>query len=231
MPWYPGDHLADTFDLTPMQDLFYRRLLDHCWLQGGPAELDLLVLRKKVRAVGQPQAEAVKFVLERYFEKRRDGWHNKRLNIELRNVREKIKQKVFAGKLSGEARKAKARANLRTDDEQTFEQNANKTRTKTNEQNRTDPEQKKETPLGMDAVSRAREQARRLFLKSKDQNPKPQGNTRWKVPPVEDTEGLQRFAREHGIDPGRFNGSYMDLFKHLVAMVTAENAAKRTPNG
>lgn len=51
-------------------------------------------------------------------------------------------------------------------------------------------------------------------------------NPNWKVPSLDDHEGLNRFAREAGVNPERF-GSYPELQQHLIALVREQNAEKR----
>jgi len=224
MPWYPGDYLADTLDLTPMQDLFYRRLLDHCWLKGGPAEVDVGTLQRKVRAVGSVQHAAVKFVLEKYFEKKRDGWHNKRLNFELRGVRDKVNKNIRAGKLSGIARKAKAGANLGTD----VERPLNERSTNRTEQNRTKQNIESTGSREPQAV-RARDdhQTRALAEKPNGSNPDPDLGPEWKVPSYTDEVALMAYCKQRG-ESARPGESYYLLWERLRAQVEAENQEARS---
>lgn len=81
--WHPGDYARDTADLSPLEDLYFRRLLDSYYATGTlPA--DYYRLYAICRAVTLKERAAVKLVSDRFFIRRRDGnLSNRRADKEL----------------------------------------------------------------------------------------------------------------------------------------------------
>jgi len=96
-------YVAKTRHLTPMEDLAYRRMLDHYYgkekpLQGDAAAIARLIgLRKHVAEVEQ--------VLAEFFRDTTEGWLNDRAEEELADYRKKVEAASKAGKASGEWRR------------------------------------------------------------------------------------------------------------------------------
>jgi uncharacterized protein YdaU (DUF1376 family) len=68
-PWYPADYLADTLHLSTLEDCFYRRMLDWCYMH----ERGLPIRRKQtyslMRARTTAEKKAVDKILDLYFHK------------------------------------------------------------------------------------------------------------------------------------------------------------------
>jgi uncharacterized protein YdaU (DUF1376 family) len=104
MNYYPhhiGDYLRDTSHLTVLEDGTYRRMLDLYYASEKPLPLDFEWLTRLVRARENPEREAVHFILEKFFVKMEDGWHNKRADEEIRKDKVRVKAAKRNGKLGG----------------------------------------------------------------------------------------------------------------------------------
>jgi uncharacterized protein YdaU (DUF1376 family) len=95
-----GDYATHTRHLEHMEDLAYRRCLDHCYLHERP----LNECPKAVaRMIGMKGFEdEVTTVLHEFFTLTDDGWVNERVNMEINNFRAKIEQASRAGKASAQ---------------------------------------------------------------------------------------------------------------------------------
>jgi uncharacterized protein YdaU (DUF1376 family) len=104
MNYYPhhiGDYLRDTAHLTATEDGIYRRLLDLYYASEKPLPLEFDWLCKLVRARESTEREAVKEILQQYWEKRETGWSNNRADEEIRKARKRIKAAKHNGKVGG----------------------------------------------------------------------------------------------------------------------------------
>jgi uncharacterized protein YdaU (DUF1376 family) len=98
-----GDYASHTRYLTPIQDLAYRRLIDLYYLQEKPIPKD-----NTASLIGLSDYRTdVEHVLNTYFVLSEQGWFNKRVEQEIAEYKGKKKVKSYAGKKSGEARRAK----------------------------------------------------------------------------------------------------------------------------
>jgi uncharacterized protein YdaU (DUF1376 family) len=100
---YGADYLADTQELTMIEDGAYGRLLDYNYSKERPLPLDVERIFKIARATTQDEQQAVRTVLIEFFEKRPDGYHNKRVEKELAIA----VQARLNGKAGGRPRAAK----------------------------------------------------------------------------------------------------------------------------
>ena len=100
-PHHIGDYLRDTSHLTALEDGTYRRMLDLYYASEKPLPLDFDWLTRLVRAREDSEREAVKFVLDKFFVKHEDGWHNKRADEEIRKGRVRAKVARTNGKRGG----------------------------------------------------------------------------------------------------------------------------------
>lgn len=100
-PHHIGDYLRDTSHLTTLEDGTYRRMLDVYYASEKPLPLDFDWLCRLVRAREILEREAVNAVLQQFFEKHEDGWHNKRADEEIRKGRKRIKAAKLNGKTGG----------------------------------------------------------------------------------------------------------------------------------
>ena len=80
---YVADFRADTMALSMMEQGAYDRLLDHYYATEQPIPLALDRAAIICRAVTAKERAAVKDVLEQYFERGPDGWHQKRADHEI----------------------------------------------------------------------------------------------------------------------------------------------------
>lgn len=86
-PWHIGDYMAHTRHLTPMEDLVYRRMLDHAYLGEQGLVGDAAAI---ARAIGlRDQAAEVSSVLSDFWHLADGAWRNKRVDIEVAKYREK----------------------------------------------------------------------------------------------------------------------------------------------
>lgn len=101
-PFHIGDYAAHTRNLSLLEDLAYRRLLDAYYLaeqpfNGSPTDV--------AREIGmRDQVDAVEYILGKFFERDGDLWRNKRADLEIAKYAEKKDKASKAGKASAERR-------------------------------------------------------------------------------------------------------------------------------
>jgi uncharacterized protein YdaU (DUF1376 family) len=78
-----GDYAEATSHLTMLEDAAYFRLLRKCYATERPLPSDIKAVQRLVGARSKQEREAVKTVLEEFFELEEDGWHNRRADAEL----------------------------------------------------------------------------------------------------------------------------------------------------
>lgn len=78
-----GDYQSHTKHLTPIEDICYRRLLDHYYLHEQPLPNDIPKLTRLLLLNGYVQE--VENVLTEFFELTDSGWINHRANKEIQN--------------------------------------------------------------------------------------------------------------------------------------------------
>lgn len=133
-----GDYIRDTVSLSMIEDGAYNRLMDQYYQTERPLPLDKKMIYRLSRASTTAERKAVDFVLEYFFVREDDGYHQKRINAEIDRYQEK-------------QRKAKASANARWNKSER-NANASKAHTKTHMQNACDddahqaPSTKHQTP-------------------------------------------------------------------------------------
>lgn len=88
-PFHIGDYLSATRHLSWAEDCAYRRLLDTYYVSEKPLPTDLRAVCRLVLATTDEQREAVKVVLEEFFELTEEGWINTRADNEIAAMREK----------------------------------------------------------------------------------------------------------------------------------------------
>ena len=100
--FHVGDYAAHTRNLSLMEDLAYRRMLDAYYVSERPffgAAQDV------AREIGmRDQIEDVEYVLNRFFVREGDAWTNKRADSEIVRFREKAELAAKAGRASAERR-------------------------------------------------------------------------------------------------------------------------------
>lgn len=97
-----GDYASHTKNLSLLEDLAFRRLLDECYLHEKPLSGSFSDI---ARSIGMhSQVDEVEFVLKRFFEETEDGWINHRVNRELNHFKDIREKASNAGKASAERR-------------------------------------------------------------------------------------------------------------------------------
>lgn len=80
---YTADYGSKTGALTMLEDGAYTRLLDWYYEHEQPLPIASARIYVIAKAMSAAEKKAVGHVLDAYFEKRADGWHNKRADQEL----------------------------------------------------------------------------------------------------------------------------------------------------
>ena len=98
-PFHIGDYVSATRHLSWEEDAAYRRLLDTYYVTEKPLSNDLRQVCRLVLATTDSQREAVRVVLEEFFEATDAGWVNRRADSEILAMQEKQeKQRERANK-------------------------------------------------------------------------------------------------------------------------------------
>ena len=88
-PFHIGDYLSATRHLSWAEDAAYRRLLDTYYTTEKALPLELRAVCRLVLATTEEQREAVRVVLDEFFEQTLDGWKNSRADAEIDAMRAK----------------------------------------------------------------------------------------------------------------------------------------------
>jgi len=80
---YPGDYGRDTAHLSLVEHGAYRLLLDHYHATSAPLPADAAPLYRICRAFDETERKAVDSVLQQFFSRKADGYHNSRADAEL----------------------------------------------------------------------------------------------------------------------------------------------------
>jgi uncharacterized protein YdaU (DUF1376 family) len=96
---YPGDYGRDTAHLSLVEHGAYRLLLDHYYATSAPLPADPAPLYRICRAFDETERKAVDSVLQQFFSRQADGYHNSRADAELQ------KQAQIHERLSNAGRK------------------------------------------------------------------------------------------------------------------------------
>ena len=97
-----GDYASHTRNLSLLEDLAYRRLLDEYYLHEQPLNPSVALVARHIGMQGHE--DEVKFVLETFFEPTDFGWVSNRANQEIEHFRAKSEQASRAGKASAARR-------------------------------------------------------------------------------------------------------------------------------
>jgi uncharacterized protein YdaU (DUF1376 family) len=96
---YPGDYGRDTAHLSLVEHGAYRLLLDHYYATSAPLPADVVALYRICRAFDETERKAVDSILQQFFSRQADGYHNSRADAELQ------KQAQIHERLSNAGRK------------------------------------------------------------------------------------------------------------------------------
>jgi len=91
-PFHLGDYAAHTAHLEPMEDLAYRRMLDLYYRTEKALPKDVSAIARLIRMVDC--AATVRDVLNEFFTLSDDGWHSKRADDELTEMKTKQEQQA-----------------------------------------------------------------------------------------------------------------------------------------
>ena len=98
-----GDYISHTQHLTNMEDLAYRRLLDHYYLHERTLNEDVACVARKINM--KDNVLEVQTVLEEFFKLEvGKGWINPRADEEIEKYQSKVQSAIRAGKASALAR-------------------------------------------------------------------------------------------------------------------------------
>lgn len=97
-----GDYMSHTRNLSLLEDLAYRRLLDEYYLHERPLNSGVASVARQVGM--RDEEETVGYVLKLFFLLTDDGWTNARCDREIAQFRAKIINASKAGKASAEQR-------------------------------------------------------------------------------------------------------------------------------
>jgi len=90
-PFHIGDYLSATRHLSWEEDAAFRRLLDTYYTTEKPLPTDLRAVCRLVLATTESQREAVKQVLDEFFDLTDAGWVNHRADAEIAEMHERQK--------------------------------------------------------------------------------------------------------------------------------------------
>lgn len=96
-----GDYDADTAHLSWTEDMAYTRLIRLYYRRELPIPLDVAQTCRLVRATSKAERDAVQAVLDEFFERAEDGWHNKRCDEEIAAKNVKAERNREVGKMGG----------------------------------------------------------------------------------------------------------------------------------
>ena len=101
-PYYPGDHLRDTLDLSLEEDGAYRRMLDHYYTSRCALPVDRFKMARILR-VSPQKAERMVDVLRKFFEEKDGLLFHKRVENEIDKILKKHEKAVANGREGGKA--------------------------------------------------------------------------------------------------------------------------------
>lgn len=84
-----GDWMAATAHLSEVEECIYARMTDQYYAREGPLPLEVSAVCRLVRATSSAARKAVPVLLEEYYDKREDGWHQKRCDLEIAAYQER----------------------------------------------------------------------------------------------------------------------------------------------
>lgn len=103
-PHHIGDFNSATLHLTFVERALYREMLDLYYDSELPLSLDVVRLARRLRANTDELRDALNILLDEFFVRTDDGWHNHRCDAEIAAYRKKQKQQSEAGQASAKAR-------------------------------------------------------------------------------------------------------------------------------
>ncbi len=103
-PFFWGDYLRDTGNLSLVEHGAYLRLIGEYWNTGKPLPADAERMRRACGCHSEADTKAIEYVLDRFFSREGDVWRHKRLDADLASEIEHRKKRSEAAKTAAEAR-------------------------------------------------------------------------------------------------------------------------------
>lgn len=106
-PFFWGDYLRDTQQLSLLEHGAYLRLIGEYWNTGKPLPADAERMRRACGGHCEQDAKAIQYVLERYFELDGDVWRHHKIDETLKSHAEHAKKASEAASKAANARWSK----------------------------------------------------------------------------------------------------------------------------
>lgn len=103
-----GDYMRDTAHLTAVEDGIYRRLIDWYYANESPLPLDTKKICRLIRARDKNEITAVQTIIDEFFDKQDDGYHQARCDREIADYNVKAETNRVNGKKGGRPKKQSA---------------------------------------------------------------------------------------------------------------------------
>ena len=100
-PLHIGDYITATVGLSMLEDCCYSRLLNQYYATEKPLPLDMSEVYRMARALSPDERQAADYVVNKFFDKREDGYHKDRVDDELAAYRERADQARTNGRRGG----------------------------------------------------------------------------------------------------------------------------------
>lgn len=102
--FHPGDYLRDTVHLSPMEDITYRRLLDHYYSTEAPIPLETHSVSRRLRV----DTETVDSILKEFFQHTPEGWRQPRCDAEIADYHATCERNRANGRRGGRPKKTQS---------------------------------------------------------------------------------------------------------------------------
>lgn len=119
------DYMADTPDLSLLEHGAYRRLIDLCYLRGGPLPDDMAGIYRAIGASSPTEKNTAKAILHRFFTHDEGGWMQKKCARVIANggKLKDTRSRAESGSKGGKQRAANAQAKLLDESQAKYKQN------------------------------------------------------------------------------------------------------------
>jgi len=91
-----GDYKSHTDHLDPIEDIAYRRMIDHCYLHESLLPLDIKEISRVIRM--RTHCDVIQNILDEFFYKKDDGYFCKRIEKEIKAFKDKSKKAKASAK-------------------------------------------------------------------------------------------------------------------------------------
>lgn len=104
IPIYVGDYIKDTQDLSLLEHGVYFKLIINYWNNQGALTNDIERLKRLCNAISNAEADALAYILHKFFEEKNNTFYHKRIEKELKLANDKRKQSKDRAKKAANAR-------------------------------------------------------------------------------------------------------------------------------